>query len=438
MSRGCHGVALALVLGGCASSGVPAPQLRSPPPRPSACREVSPQDELPRLLLEAHPADAFCLSPGRHRGPLQVRAQVTLWGPRAAVIHGEGRGTTVSLSEGARLLGLTVDGSGGRYETLDAAVHVTGDDVTVEGVKVADALFGILVEQARRPRVIGNEVSGRAEIPLGLRGDGIRLWETTDGTIEDNQVERSRDCVVWYSSGNTFRRNTVREGRYGAHFMYSHRNAVEDNTFQGNEVGVFVMYSRGVVVRGNRILDSAGSAGMGVGLKESGDLTIERNLLRHNTLGFYLDGSPLQNDEHNLFSANLIELSQTAVVFHSSPARNAFLGNAFRDNDTQVMVEGGGDALGITWEGNDFDDYQGYDLDGDGTGDVPYQQHSLSDDLVAHHPSLAFFQGAPVLALVRAAGHVVPLLAPRPLLSDPKPRRHRGDLAQALGVPRAN
>ncbi len=432
------GVAVATL--GAASFGL-APVERerpAPPQRPSACVEVRAGEPLGTRVEAARPGEALCLAPGRHQGPVRVPEGVTVWGPRDAVIHGGGAGTTVWLSSGARLLGVTVDGSGARYDTLDAAVHLTGDDVTVEGVKVVDALFGILSEQAKRPRISGNEVLGRAGVPLGLRGDGIRLWETTGATVEDNWVERTRDCVVWYSSGNAFRRNTVKGGRYGTHFMYSHRNRVEDNRYLGDEVGVFVMYSRDVTLVRNQLIDSAGAAGIGLGLKESGNVVAEHNLFLHDTLGLYLDGSPLQNDEHNRFVSNLFELSQTAVVFHSSPARNAFLGNGFRDNRAQVMVEGGGDALGITWEGNDFDDYQGYDLDGDGVGDLPYELHDLSDDLVAHHPALAFFEGGPVLSLVSIAGHVVPLLEPKPLMVDQTPRVHRrSELARVLEVPLA-
>ena len=51
--------------------------------------------------------------------------------------------------EGAALLGLTVDGSGGRFELLDAAVHVSGEGGRVEGVLIRNAVFGILVERAQ-------------------------------------------------------------------------------------------------------------------------------------------------------------------------------------------------------------------------------------------------------------------------------------------------
>jgi nitrous oxidase accessory protein len=79
-----------------------------------------------------------------------------------------------------------------------------------------------------------------------------------------------------------------------------------------------------------------------------------------------------------------------------------------------VRVDGGGDALGNEWASNDFDDYAGYDLDHDGVGDVPYELRDLADGLVARSTDLTFFTGTPALALVSLAGHVVPLMAPKP------------------------
>jgi nitrous oxidase accessory protein len=85
------------------------------------------------------------------------------------------------------------------------------------------------------------------------------------------------------------------------------------------------------------------------------------------------------------------------------------------------VVEGGGDALGIEWDHNDFDDYAGYDLDGDAVGDVPYELRSLSEALVSRYPGLAFFRGSPALAMLSAAGEVLPLFAPKTLLRDAHP-----------------
>jgi nitrous oxidase accessory protein len=295
----------------------------------------------------------------------------------------------------------------------------------VEGVAIQHAVFGILVERAEGALVRGNEVRGDPGQALGLRGDAIRLWETYGSVVEDNLVRHGRDMVLWYASRNRVARNRIEGGRYGAHLMYSHENAIEDNFFSGNVTALFVMYSREVTIRGNVFADSRGAAGIGVGLKESGDLRVEANLLVHNTVGLYVDASPLWPDDRNLFADNVFRLNEVAVGFLGPAAHNTFRGNGFRDNGVQVQVDGRGDARQAVWRGNAFDDYAGYDLDGDGTGDVPYELRSLSSDLAAAAPAIAFFRGTPALALAEAIGRVVPLFEPRLLLVDPAPRMAR-------------
>lgn len=397
----------------------------SPPPRPAGCRDVAAGQDLAALLAAAPPGAAFCLGPGEHRGPLRA-ASVVLQGPREAVIRSPGEGTTVRLEgRGAALLGVTVDGSGGRFDLLDAAVHVSGADARVEGVAVRNAVFGILVERAERAVVRGNEVAGDPAQTLGLRGDPIRLWEAHDCVVEDNRVRDGRDVVLWYASRNRVRGNHVEGGRYGAHLMYSHGNEIEANRFVGNVTGVFVMYSRDVELRDNVFADSRGAAGLGVGLKESGNVVARDNLFAHNHVGLYVDTSPLWPDDRNLFAGNRFHLNEVAVSFLGRASGNRFAGNSFRDSRVQVAVDGRGDAREAEWEGNHFDDYAGYDLDGDGVGDVPYELRSLTSDLLAATPALAFYRGTPALVLAEAIGRIVPIVEPRLLLSDPEPRMER-------------
>ncbi len=378
---------------------------------------------LQAAIDEASPGAALCLAPGVHPGPVVLTGPVTLWGPREAVIHSSGEGTTVRmLGDGPVLLGVTVDGSGGRFDLLDAAVHVAGRGARVEGVLVRNAVFGIMLERASAAVVQGNEVVGDAGQTLGLRGDGIRLWETTDSLVANNAVRHGRDVVLWYASRNRVLGNLIEDGRYGSHLMYSHDNAIEGNRFVGNVTGLFVMYSRGVSVRDNLFADSGGAAGMGLGLKESGNVQVERNLFVHNTVGAYLDTSPFWPDDRNRFEGNVFRLNDVAVSFHGSAKGNVFRGNGFRDSQIQVEVEGRGNAREATWRGNAFDDYAGYDLDGDGIGDVPYELRSLSSDLVAEAPALAYFRGTPALAMAEAVGRIVPLFETRLVLQDPEPR----------------
>lgn len=415
---------LVLALVGCAR----APELARPPPplarpdRPSACTPVAPEEPLQPLLDRAAPGEVLCLGAGTWVGTVVVPRGVGLWGTERSRLKSGGAGTTVLLQDRTSLAGLTVDGSGGRFDVLDAAVKVHGDEVRVEGVTVLHSVFGIMVEKSKRVTIRGNRVVGIGGAALGMRGDGIRLWETNDSLVEGNAVEQARDCVVWYSSHNVLRGNEVRDGRYGVHLMYSHSNRLEQNRFVGNEVGVFAMYSRDLLIESNQMLFSRGAAGIGLGMKESGNVTVRRNLLAHNTQGLFLDNSPLVEGDENLFERNVVRLSEVGVGFLSSQHHNVFRRNVLRDNTSQVRVEGGGDALGVSWEGNAWSDYAGYDLDGDGVGDLPYELKDLSGALTARHPDLAFFRGTLALALVGVAGEVVPLLAPRPILRDPAPR----------------
>lgn len=356
-------------------------------------------------------------------GPLELRPGTTLWGPREAVIRSLGVGTSVRLeAPRTALLGVTVDGSGARFDRLDAAVRVEGDEVRVEGVRVVRALFGILAEKSNRVVLRHNEVLGEAEKALGMRGDGIRLWETRDSRVEENLLRDSRDLVVWYSSRNRFVGNVVEGGRYGTHFMYSHHNRLEGGRFIGNVVAVFVMYSRDIEMVGNLFAESGGAAGVGLGCKESGDLDVSENAFLANTVGVYLDTCPLYVDDHNRFRGNRFQFSDAAVVLHGSEQRNLFQGNQLASNRWPVRIEGRSRAEGVHWEGNWFDEYRGYDLDGDGVGDVPHEVRSVEADLVVRYPSLAFFRGTAAMALVEAVGRLVPLYRPTTLLVDPQPR----------------
>ena len=393
------------------------------PARPAACREVALGAPLQEVVDAAHDGDVLCLAPGRHQGPLVVRRAVSIWGPPTAVIASSGQGTTVVMKAAkAGLAGVTIDGSGTRYDQNDSGVTVTADDVTIEGVTIVRATYGLQVEKAWRARLIGNHVIGSRDPAIGLRGDSIRLWETDDAEVAGNVVEDGRDLVVWYSRRAHVHGNRVERARYGTHFMYSHDARVEGNAYVDVTVGVFVMYSRGLALRGNVVANAAGAAGIAFGFKDAGAAVVEDNLLVHDEVGIYLDASPQRADEHIEIRGNAFRLCRSALVFHASSARIGLHGNDFGGNEIIARVDGGGDALADDWDGNYFDAYTGYDLDDDGTGDVPFELRSYTGQLVSRHPEIGFFAGAPALSLTEAAAHLDPLFKPQALLVDAHPR----------------
>lgn len=423
---------LVVVLAACGNGHASVADGPPPPEPPAGCRAVA-AGELAAALAAASDGDALCLAPGRHDGPVRLERAVTVWGRRDAVIAAAAPGTIVTLAgAGARLAGVTIDASGGRFEKFDAAVHVIADDVVVEGVAIEQAVYGIVVERARRVTVRNNHVRGEVGAATGMRGDTIRLWETHDSLVEGNRVEDGRDVVVWYSRDNRVIGNQVQRGRYGTHLMYSHGTTIEDNRFIDGVVGVFVMYSQRVVMRRNVIAEASGAAGLAIGLKDSGDVLVERNVIVRDTVGIYIDQTPSGVGQTLEVRANVLRQCDAAVSLHTSPRRVTFADNDLADNGEHVRVAAGLEPTAAVWIGNYFDDYAGYDLDGDDRGDLPFEARSATAAMIAARPELAVFRGAPALAIADAASTLLPLWRPQTLLVDPAPRMTPHDPQELL------
>lgn len=412
-----HAIAVLVVACGPAS---PPPPHEIAVPAPPGCQPVAPGTSARDLAR--NPGARLCLTPGRHQGPVVIGPGSVVWGPRDAVIDRREGGTVVELGTGATLLGVTVDGRGGVFDREDAAVRIVGDDTRVEGVTITNAVFGVLAERVARVTIRDNHVQGDRIGPMGIRGDTVRLWETSDSAVTGNVVEGGRDVVVWYSSGNRIEDNRISDARYGTHFMYSHRNRAARNHYLRDVVGVFVMYSHDVDLVDNIVRGAGGIAGMAIGLKDSGNVTIAGNALIQDHGGLYVDATPLQRDDTLTVTANLFGRCDAAIVLHGRGHGSRFEANDFIDNGAAVSVEGGGDAGDITWAHNYWSDYAGYDLDRDDTGDVAYELRSFEADLVDQTPALAFFADTPALAAAGIVTRLVPLYTPRMLLVDRAPR----------------
>jgi nitrous oxidase accessory protein len=165
-----------------------------------------------------------------------------------------------------------------------------------------------------------------------------------------------------------------------------------------------------------------GAAGVGVGFKDSDAIEVRRTSIVGNTTGAYIDNTPRMEDKPLVFEDALIALNDVALGLHTSGAGMSFRGNDFRDNAELIRVDGGGDALAAHFERNHFSDYQGYDLDGNGEGDVPYELKALSRELTDAKPQLRLFQGTVALGTIDAVARAVPVLAAKRLLVDPTPR----------------
>lgn len=352
---------------------------------------------------------------------------LTLLGSGRPVIDGGGRGHVVEATAPLTLRGFVLRASGERVDTEDAGVMVRGARAVVEDNVLEDVFYGIYLKEAPGSIVRGNRIHGKP-FPPPRRGDGIRLWRASGTRIVDNRVRGARDVVVYFSDSLRVRGNTIEDGRYGLHYMYSNHNRFEGNRFERNEVGAFIMYSVDIELRDNVFARSsgygAGSSGMGLGLKDSDDVRVEGNLFVQDEVGVHLDNSPHSRDAVNELRENLFLYDGVAVRLLPSVRGNRIVANSFVANDVEVEVAGGvapGQAGQNDWAGNYWSGYAGFDRNGDGIGDTPFVAARLVDDLLGKYPALRLFAMSPAMPAVDALSRFFPLLQPEPVAIDSTP-----------------
>jgi nitrous oxidase accessory protein len=384
---------------------------------------AGPQVSLQEMVDATEPNQELVLPPGTYAGPIIITKPITLDGQGKAIIDGGGKGSVITLkTNGATLKGLNLTNSGDSHNDIDSGVLVRGDFNVVKDNHIYNTLFGVDLQQSSNNIVKNNRISSK-DVELGVRGDAIRLWYSYNNKVTDNVIRHSRDTVVWYSKDNLIARNDARDGRYSLHFMYSHYNEVVDNYYENNSVGIFLMYSNGMHIKNNYIAHAIGPTGIGIGFKETSDVLISGNQILYCALGMYLDVSPQDPDATNLIVNNLVAYSNVGVNFLNDWQGNILRNNRFKGNITQVTVSGSGKTANRNlWEHNFWDDYEGFDRDGDGIGDTPYELYSYADRLWMDVPAAQFFKGSPVLEVLDFLERLAPFSEPNMLVRDMKPR----------------
>jgi nitrous oxidase accessory protein len=374
--------------------------------------------ELARLV-ESGPHDIW-LRPQAYRTHLVIKRPLAIHGLLGASIE-SAAGTVVRIeADDVTIDNVAIRSAGNNFVTEDAAIKAKGERNTVRRVRVEDTLFGIAFEGCHSCLIEDSFVRGAA-VHESLRGDGIKLWESHDSIVRRNRVDRVRDVVVWYSRRVVCEDNVVENSRYGTHFMYAHDGVARRSQLRNNVVGVFVMYSSRLHLEGNVVAGAHGAAGMGIGFKESDGVVVTGNHVLGNTLGVYLDRTPRDPRERVTFAHNVIGVNDLALRVHGAAKGIGFEKNSFRHNGDLVEVDGGNDATALEFVGNHWSEYAGYDLDGDGYGDVPFTHGRLSTAVVQDNAAVRFFHGTVALELVDVVAKAFPLLEKKPVLVDPKP-----------------
>jgi parallel beta-helix repeat protein len=197
----------------------------------------------------------------------------------------------------------------------------------------------------------------------------------------------------------------------GIHFMFSHNDTYIGNIFEKNESGVAVMYTKKVHMYNNFFLDNWGGAAYGILLKDITDSDISGNHFSHNTTAIEIEGCSRNNIYKNIFNNNGWAMRISASSMDNKIYQNNFMSNTFdvATNGTLVLN---------TFDGNYWDKYEGYDLNRDGVGDVPYRPVSLYSMIIQSNPASLMLFRSIIVALLDKTEKLLPGITPENLKDD--------------------
>ena len=371
---------------------------------------VGSAEEFKSALTETGVADTILLEPGFYAGQFVVSSPGVIIGTAGVVIDGEGVTDVLIVSADSVVLQkLTVQNSGTRLLKDHAGIKVTGSHVEIAGCTIRDNLHGIYVKAGNYINIRDNTIRGRDNIQESDRGNGIHLWNTTGNVVINNDISGARDGIYFSFADRTeVVNNRIHHLRYGLHYMYSDENSFEGNLFTYNVAGSALMYSKQISFKGNVFAHSRGLRAYGILLQSVEHCTAENNLILDNTKAVFLDDA-----NYNRFVSNDIVQNDLAVQINASCDDNIIAHNNFLSNLSEVSMDGS--VMSTTeWQvdgtGNFWSAYEGWDLDGNGVGDIPYQLQSVFEYMEMNDPAVRFYLHSPASHLLAVAEKRLPIL----------------------------
>ena len=357
----------------------------------------------------ANAGDTIKIQKGTYReGTIIVDKKVVIIGVDYPVLDGQKKYEILSIKHDSVVVkGLKLIRSSFASMEDPAAIKVYNvNTIHIENNILDDNFFGIYIQNGRNCIIKNNRLRayGKEEQKLG---NGIHCWKSNDIQIIANIIIGHRDGIYFEFVFDSviWRNKSENNIRYGLHFMFSHNDSYITNIFRNNGAGVAVMYSKEVKMINNLFEKNWGQSAYGLLLKELNDGYILGNKFIQNTAGIYMEGSNRMQLKNNLFQENGWAMKIQASCDDNNIVNNNFIGNTF-DMGTN------GSLVLNNFDSNYWDKYEGYDLDKNGLGDVPYHPLSLFAVLSENNPSTMLLYRSFMITLLDKSEKILPTITP--------------------------
>jgi nitrous oxidase accessory protein len=241
----------------------------------------------------------------------------------------------------------------------------------------------------------------------------VHLWYSKNVDVQNNYISGHRDGIyLEFVENSSINKNESEKNiRYGLHFMYSDKCIYNENIFSNNLTGVAVMYSKNVEMRRNQFVQNWGANRYGLLLKEINDSEVTDNQFRKNTVGIYSEASNRVQIQQNNFTENGTALRMMANGVDNQITANNFINNTFEvtTNSRQNPNH---------YHRNYWGQYEGYDMDRDGVGDVPYRPVRFFSILAEKQPIALVMLRSMLVDLLDNVERIIPVMTPKNLTDE--------------------
>ncbi|MEL3971719.1 NosD domain-containing protein [Rossellomorea oryzaecorticis] len=345
------------------------------------------QESLQKKIDQAEPGSTVIIKSGIYNEPITIS--------KPLVIKGEGRIIFSSQSDES-------------FITVEHTSHVVINHLSVEAEQDRNEMTAITVKDSSGIELSnieitrfnqGVELFNVKDSTLDMlsikgvrghfskKGNGISLFGTEGITVRDSEIDQVQDGLyIEEDEKSRVLDNLVTGSRYGIHLMYSKGVTAAGNTLKKNVTGLMLMMTNQTAIRDNRILLHTDYNGYGLVLFEGEAIVVKGNEISENAAGM-----SLQKIKNSEIVDNKIMANQTGVQFIHYDESNQMSGNELYGN----ILSAASDVRGAGVDGNEWDDYRGFDLDRDGFGDTPHQVKDLFSQLMINEKPYQFFFEAP-------------------------------------------
>lgn len=363
-------------------------------------------------LVLAVDGDTILVEPGHyHEKNIFINKSIALIGIHHPVLDGDHTYEIISIkANGVLIDGFKVIHSGiSSIEDYAGIKIYNGRDVVIRNNILENTFFGIYIQHGINCTIEKNTLVSYSKEEQ-QSGNGIHCWKADSMRIIANNITGHRDGIYFEFVTNSIIWRNISENnlRYGLHFMFSNNDAYISNVFKNNGAGVAVMFSNHVKMIHNYFEENWGDGAYGLLLKEISDSYIETNHFIKNTAGIFMEGASRIQVEKNVFEANGWAMKIQASCMEVTVVKNNFKGNTFD-------VGTNGSLVLNSFNHNYWDKYEGYDINRDKLGDVPYRPVSLYAMIIEQNPPAMILFRSLMTSLLDKTEKILPSLTPENL-----------------------